>query len=202
VDIKDGYIDIPAGKIALIVTALEMLERPALRTTVGAGTNLTIHHVSQPDVAWFRDLYRHIGENWLWFSRLKLSVHELATIICHPEVEIYALRDANGRDEGLLELDFREKNVCELAFFGVTPKLCGGKAGRQLMNFAIDRAWSGEIQRFWLHTCTAYHPAALAFYIRSGFTPFKRQVEIADDPRLDGLLSVAAAPHVPLIRPR
>jgi GNAT superfamily N-acetyltransferase len=202
-DIKDGYFDIPAGKIAFVVTALEMLDRPLLRgAPVGVDASLTIQLVSQPDVEWFRDLYRHIGENWLWFSRLKLSFNELETIIRHPQVEIYTLRDASGRDEGLLELDFREKNECELAFFGVRPALFGSRAGRQLMNYAIDRAWTAEIRRFWVHTCTGDHPAALAFYIRSGFTPFKRQIEIADDPRLDGLLPVTAAPHVPLIRPR
>jgi hypothetical protein len=44
------------------------------------------------------------------------------------------------------------------------------------------------------------HPDALAFYIRSGFRPFRRQIEITDDPRLTGVLPETAAPHVPIIR--
>lgn len=67
------------------------------------------------------------------------------------------------------------------------------------MNRAIDIAWSHPIRRFWVHTCTMDHPGALAFYIRSGFVPFKRQIEIADDPRLTGTLSASAAPEVPII---
>jgi hypothetical protein len=51
-----------------------------------------------------------------------------------------------------------------------------------------------------VHTCTLDHPAALAFYQRSGFVAYRRQVEIDDDPRLDGTLPADAAPHVPLIR--
>ena len=68
------------------------------------------------------------------------------------------------------------------------------------MNAAIDRAWSQPIRRFWVHTCTLDHPGAIAFYMRSGFRPFRRQIEIADDPRLSGVLPESAAPHIPIIR--
>ena len=44
---------------------------------------------------------------------------ELAAIIHAPGVEVYTLV-VDGRDEGLLELDFREPGQCELVYFGVT----------------------------------------------------------------------------------
>jgi hypothetical protein len=50
-----------------------------------------------------------------------------------------------------------------------------------------------------VHTCTFNHPSAVAFYQRSGFRPFRRQIEIADDPRLDGTAPRSAAKHVPII---
>jgi hypothetical protein len=50
-----------------------------------------------------------------------------------------------------------------------------------------------------VHTCTLDHPNALGFYLRSGFTPYARSVEIADDPRLHGVLPRSAAPHVPVM---
>jgi hypothetical protein len=68
-----------------------------------------------------------------------------------------------------------------------------------MMNRAIERAWSMPIRRFWVHTCTLDHTAALSFYIRSGFVPFKRQIEVFDDPRLTGVLSSSAGPDVPII---
>ena len=83
--------------------------------------------------------------------------------------------------------------------FGVTGPLIGTGAGRWLMNRAIEAAWAKPIRRFWVHTCTFDHPAALAFYIRSGFIPFRRQIEVADDPRLDGTLARESASHVPII---
>jgi hypothetical protein len=49
-----------------------------------------------------------------------------------------------------------------------------------------------------LHTCTLDHPRAVPFYLRSGFRPFKREIEIFDDPRALGKLPRDAAPDVPL----
>src|SRR5262249_47050288 len=97
-----------------------------------------------------------------------------------------------------LELDFRCDGECELAFLGVAPKQVGTGAGRWLINRAIELAWSRPIRRFWVHTCTLDHPQASAFYIRSGFSPFRQQIEINDDPRLDGTLPRHAAPQVPI----
>ncbi|WP_027521663.1 GNAT family N-acetyltransferase [Bradyrhizobium sp. Ec3.3] len=194
--LPDGYSDVPSGKIAAVVTHLEMTARPPLRDDpVGAWR---LRPVEQPGLDWFRALYARVGEDWLWFSRLRMPDAELAAIVQSPRVEIYALV-ADGREEGLLELDFREAGQCEIVFFGVTAKLIGTGAGRWLMNRALERAWSQEIRRVWVHTCTFDHPSALAFYQRSGFRAFRRQIEIADDPRLDGTVPRTAARHVPVI---
>jgi GNAT superfamily N-acetyltransferase len=194
--LPDGYSDVPARKIAAVVTHLEMTERPALRPDPAGAW--TLRKVPSPDLDWFRDLYRRVGEEWLWFSRLQMADAELAAIIRSPMVEVHALVH-EGRDEGLLELDFREAGQCELAFFGVTADLIGGGAGRWLMNRALELAWSRPVSRVWVHTCTLDHPSALAFYQRSGFRPFRRQIEIADDPRLDGTAPRNVAKHVPII---
>ncbi len=194
--LPDGYSDIPPAKIAAVVTHLEMTARPALRPDPPGAW--TLRRVETPGLDWFRDLYRRVGEEWLWFSRLQMADAELAAIIHAPLVEVYALVQ-DGRDEGLLELDFREPGQCELVFFGVTAKLIGSGAGSWLMNRALERAWPRQVARVWVHTCTFDHPSALAFYQRSGFRPFRRQVEIVDDPRLDGTVSRGAARHVPII---
>lgn len=194
--LPDGYTDVPSGKLATIVTLLEMLAPAPQRP--GPPGPWTLRRVERPGLDWYRGLYDRIGRDWLWVSRLKLSDAELTAILHSPGVEVYALT-VEGRDEGLLELDFRTPGACELAFFGVTPALVGRGAGRFLMNRAIEIAWAQPIRRFWVHTCTLDHPAALAFYQRSGFRPFRRQVEVLDDPRLTGLVPLDTAPHIPLI---
>jgi GNAT superfamily N-acetyltransferase len=194
--LPDGYSDVPNGKIAAVVTHLELTACPAPRSDPAGAW--TLRRVDMPPLDWFRDLYRRVGEEWLWFSRMRMPDAELAAIIHSPLVEVYAL-EHEGRDEGLLELDFREAGQCELAFFGVTAKLIGSGAGRWLMNRALKLAWSRPVGRVWVHTCTFDHPAALAFYQRSGFRAFRRQIEVADDPRLDVTAPRDVARHVPVI---
>jgi GNAT superfamily N-acetyltransferase len=194
--LSDGYHDVPAGKIAAVVTYLEMREPPSRPPP--ARPDVSIVRVAQPSADWYRNLYSRIGQDWLWFSRLKISRVELEAIIQHPDVEVSALERV-GEAVGLLELDFRAAGECELAFFGLIPAEIGHGLGRLLMAHAVVRAWSKPIRRFWVHTCTLDHPGALGFYIRSGFSAYRRQIEIADDPRLNGLLPQQAAPQVPLL---
>ena len=194
--LPDGYSDIPAGKIAAVVTHLEMTARPPRRDDPPGAW--TLRKADTPALDWYRDLHRRVGEEWLWFSRMRMNDAKLAAIIHAAGIEVYALI-ADGRDEGLLELDFREAGQCELVYFGVTAKLIGTGAARFLMNRALERAWSSDVRRVWLHTCTFDHPLAIAFYQRSGFRPFRRQIEIANDPRLDGTAPRTAARHVPII---
>jgi GNAT superfamily N-acetyltransferase len=198
-NLSDGYHHVPGGKLAAVVTSLEMLAPVAARTE-RADEPAELLRVARPEPDWYRDLFRRIGMPWLWHSRLALSREQLAAILQHPDNEVYVLTVAD-RQEGLLELDFRVAGECELAFFGLAEKLQGRGAGRWLMNRAIERAWARPIGRFWVHTCTLDHPAALEFYMRSGFRAYARQVEVFDDPRLGGLLPSTAAASIPLIRP-
>jgi GNAT superfamily N-acetyltransferase len=198
--LSDGYHAVADGKVASVVTSLEMTAMPALRPDVGDPTWL-FARLERPRAEEYRNLYRLVGQEWLWFSRLELTDAALEAIIHSPQVEIYRL-DAGAGAVGMLELDFRVASECELGFFGLTSALTGGRAGRWLMNRAIERAWARSIRRFWVHTCNLDHHAALAFYQRSGFTPYRLQIEIADDPRLTGVLPETAAPHVPIIRAR
>lgn len=192
----NGYTDLPPGKIATIVTYLEMRERPRLKR-LPAEPGWALERL-RDETARYRALFRSVGEDWLWFSRLHVTDAQLTATIGHPDVEAYALV-IDGRDSGLLELDFRPAGECELAYFGVVPEAVGRGTGRRLMNEAVRRAFRRPIRRFFVHTCSLDHPNALPFYMRSGFTPYKRAIEVADDPRLRGALPLGAAPQVPVL---
>ena len=110
-------------------------------------------------------------------------------------VDVFVL----GNDEGLLELDRRRFPEIELAFFGVIEALIGSGAGRLLMSIATREAWRHNPERFTVHTCTLDHPRAVAFYMKSGFVPVGRAIEISDDPRLTGDLPRDTAPWFPAI---
>ncbi|MBI3209629.1 MAG: GNAT family N-acetyltransferase [Candidatus Solibacter usitatus] len=197
--LPDGYHDLPEGRVAAVVTYLEMRSRPPVRP-VPAVEAVAIRRVEKPDVNSYRDLFRAVGEPWLWFSRLHLPDAELSAVLQHPQVQVYVL-EAAGVAKGLLELDSREEDGVEISFFGLRPDIVGKGAGRLLMDFAIRQAWSEDCGRLFLHTCTLDHPDALSFYLRSGFKPYRRAVEVFEDPRLTGLVSPNAASHVPVIMP-
>jgi GNAT superfamily N-acetyltransferase len=196
--IDDGYSLVRPGKIASVVTCLEMTERPASKPRHSSGGTLALYRLDRPDIDAYRDLFRRVGQDWMWFSRLVMPDERLREIISDPKVEVYALRDG-AAEIGLLELDFREEGQCELAFFGVVPEAIGRGAGRFLMDQAIAKAWARPIRRFWVHTCSFDHPSALGFYRRSGFRPYAFAVEVHDDPRLTGHLPRTAAPQIPII---
>jgi GNAT superfamily N-acetyltransferase len=192
----NSYNDLPPGTIAAVVTYLEMRQRPPERAAPLQDWSLV---PLAGDLRRYRDLFRRVGEPWLWFSRLIMSDEALSAIIDASEVDAFALH-AGAQDIGILELDFRRSGQCELCFFGVVPDAVGQGWGRILMNEAIRLAWAEPIERLWVHTCSLDHPDALGFYMRSGFRPYKRAVEIAEDPRLKGYLPLTAAPHMPPIR--
>lgn len=194
---NDGYTDLPPGKLAAVVTYLEM-RTPASPELRPAAPECKVHRVERPDLEWYRDLYRRIGEPWLWFSRLRMGDGELREIVNHPKIDIFAL-SYDEVDAGLLEFDRRRMPDIELTFFGVVPALIGKGAGRELLQYGLAAEWKHRPQRVWLHTCTHDHPRALEFYRKAGFVPYKRGIEIADDPRLTGELPRDAAPDIPIL---
>ena len=194
---RDGYTDLPPGKLAAVVTYLEMRTPPAPEK-VPTTSGFQIRRVTQPDLDWYRRLYRRIGEPWLWFSRLRMSDGELRAVLDDPAIDVFVV-SFGGEDHGLLELDRRQMPDIEIPFFGVTAEMIGKGAGRALLAHTLPLAWEHHPQRVWLHTCTSDHPSALAFYRKFGFVPYKRAIEIEDDPRVTGEMPRSAAPHVPIV---
>lgn len=194
---QSEFWDVEDGKIAAVVTHLQMFARPVARDVPSVAAELIAH--PDPDLAWYRDLFMRVGgQNWMWFSRLGMADDELRAVLHDDGVQIFSVR-VDGRDEGVLELDFRTRGECELGYFGLTSAMVGTGAGRWLMEHALDTAWAQPIKRFHVHTCTLDSPQALPFYVRSGFSAYHRQIEIADDPRKIGVLPMDSCPQLPIL---
>lgn len=102
----NGTTDLPAGKIAAVVTSLEMFAAPVPRADPPDVDGFSLEEIGREDVARYLSVYRLLGERWMWFSRLVKPVGELQAILSDPAVDFFAVR-FGGRDVGLLELDFR-----------------------------------------------------------------------------------------------
>jgi GNAT superfamily N-acetyltransferase len=192
-----SYEPVAVGELAAVVTFLEMLAPPPPEPS--PASLLSLQRIARPAPDEYRELFRRVGSRWLWFSRLVMDDAKLAATIQHPQVELFAAVGAAGQRVGMLELDFGEPRQCELAFVGLVPELAGQGHGRWLLKEALRLAWRPGVARVHVHTCSLDHPAALAAYLRAGFTPFKRAIERFPDPRLLRILPADCAPQVPVL---
>jgi GNAT superfamily N-acetyltransferase len=197
-DLPNGYYELPKGKLANVVTFLEMKAKPS-RGLKPMPEGVRLDRIDPKNLDLYRTWFRAVGEDLMWFSRMIMSDEKLTSILSDPKVDSFALMRG---DEfcGLLELDYKPSPDAELAFFGLKKGLIGQGLGRALMDEGMRQAWAKPITRLFVHTCTFDSPEAYPFYIRSGFTPYALNVEVHDDPRLHGKLSLTASPHVALLK--
>jgi GNAT superfamily N-acetyltransferase len=157
------------------ITYLQMLARPE-RTVPPPRDGLAVVHARNPTVPYYRSLYEAVGRDYDWTSRKKLSDAELAALLNDPRLEVHVLM-VDGVPAGFAELDRRAEGEIELVQFGLMPEFIGRGLGKWFLQWAIDKAWGYSPQRFWLHTCTKDHPAALPNYLKAGFAPYKEEVK-------------------------
>jgi C_GCAxxG_C_C family probable redox protein len=162
-----------AELVDVTVFYLETLN-PSSRSAPAPRDGLTVLHARTPTVPYYRFLYNRVGNDYYWLSRRKLSDAELAAVLQDPRNELHVLH-VDGTPAGFAELDRRQPDDIEVVQFGLTPEFIGQGLGKWFLQWTIDKAWSYQPKRLWLHTCTLDHPAALPLYTKAGFVPFKQE---------------------------
>jgi GNAT superfamily N-acetyltransferase len=168
--------------VDVTVYYLEMLANPG-RVVPAPREGLSVVHAKQPTVGYYRFLYNAVGGPYHWLSRRRLSDAELAASLNDPLDEVHVLH-VEGTPAGFAELDRRMVGQIEFVQFGLMGDFIGQGLGKYFLQWAIDNAWSYQPKRFWLHTCTLDHPAALPNYLKAGFTIYKEETIERDIPRL------------------
>jgi len=191
--LASGTYDIPKGHLAVVVTHMVCAEAAEPRPQP-PGVVLRREDRIEPEV--YRMLFRMVGRDWLWTSRLMLEDDALVQILLDPSVTLYTLQGEDG-PLGIVELDQNDSASPEISFFGLVPAAMGRGIGGWLMGHMQQRLFRGGADRIRLNTCTLDSPNALKFYMRSGFRAERRDVQVFPDPRAVGLLDEAAAPFVP-----
>ena len=159
--------------VDITVYYLEMLA-PSNLFVPAPRDGLTVLHAQTPSVPYYRFLYDAVGKDYYWLSRRKLSNDELAAVIQDPRNELHVLH-VDGSPAGFAELDRRQPDEVELVQFGLMSDFIGQGLGKWFLQWTIDKVWSSDPRRFWLHTCTLDHAAALPIYNKAGFVPFKEE---------------------------
>jgi GNAT superfamily N-acetyltransferase len=194
--LKAGEYAVPKGHLAAVVTHLEMTA-PAMTAPKPFPQDVTATRET-PDIASYRAIFRAVGDPWLWTSRHLVPDAALLSILTDSAVEFWIIRQGDTAI-GFAELDFRIAGECALAYFGLIPAATGQGLGGPMMALAQSQAFSRQISRFHVHTCSLDAPGALSFYQRAGFVPYKAEVDIFPDPRLSGVIAPTQAKHVPCL---
>jgi GNAT superfamily N-acetyltransferase len=194
---SEGDVNVPAGLLRLTITYLEMRQRPSRVPAPAPPLKLALMRAEAPTVSFYRYLYNTVGEPWLWTDRRRIADEPLAAHLRDTRTEIYVLHVA-GVPAGFGEIVRETAAETDIAYFGLLPDFIGRRLGPFLLDAIVDIAWSQPIRRLTVNTCTFDHPGALPMYQRAGFTPYRQESVLKEDPRLSGLLPRQAAPHVPL----
>jgi GNAT superfamily N-acetyltransferase len=154
----------------LLTTYLEMV-RAEFRPAYVEATDAVIARMESADVAFYRFLYREVGDAWRWRDRLLLGDAELGAILSREQVEVWTLL-VGGVPAGYVELE-RDGSDTEIAYFGLRSAFMGRGLGKHLLSFGVQRAWDAGAARVWVHTCNLDGPHALANYRARGFRVYQ-----------------------------
>lgn len=161
-------------RVPTVVTFLEMAARPAMPPPPQPAGKIAILRAEKPPVHFYRYLYDAIGRTYYWVDRKKLDDLALEAVLKNPAVHLYVLY-AEGCPAGMAELDFRTKEVGQLAYFGLTPEYIGRGLSHYFLYQSVLNAWIEPIKTLKVNTCTLDHPRALPLYQRVGFVPYTRE---------------------------
>ncbi|RWC38036.1 MAG: GNAT family N-acetyltransferase [Mesorhizobium sp.] len=122
----------------------------------------------QPPLHFYRYLVDRIGRKWHWQDYLCLSDADLAARIHGPQRDMRLLL-IEGAPAGFFDLDRRDKETVEVVYLGLMEHVAGRGFGKWLLSEAMAAAFSADVRRIVLKTCSLDHPAALAIYQKAGF---------------------------------
>lgn len=166
------------------VTFLRMDAEPVLHIMPPANIKLSLIHVLDPTISYYRYLYHEVGKDYHWVDRKALDDGALARIINHKNVSLYVAYCA-GNPAGFFELDESNREQTWLAYFGLLPEFHGMGIGKWLLSQAIKTAWATSPPALHVETCTLDAPHALALYQKLGFRPYERKDKIMVVPAED-----------------
>jgi GNAT superfamily N-acetyltransferase len=164
-------------EVEVVRTYLELRTPDQLRAV---DADPSVAFVSRPsmDVGDYRRLYRAVGYRWYWRDRNAWSDERLAAYLARPEISVWECL-VDGESAGYFELERRDDDAVEIAYFGLRDGFFGRGLGKAMLTRAAREAWALGPSRVWLHTCTLDSEHALPNYKARGFVPFKTETYVA-----------------------
>ena len=160
----------------VVVTYLELRTSadPGVQTREATSAPFVLRRECAPTAATMAAaLYAQVGAPWHWTDRLPWAEADWQRAINRDDVELWVARIADAI-VGYFELQVAGDRV-ELRYFGLLPEYTGRGLGPRLLSAAVARARTHGKDRLTVNTCTLDHPAALAGYLKRGFTVLRTE---------------------------
>jgi GNAT superfamily N-acetyltransferase len=155
----------PPGKLAVVVTRLEMTAPPVRPPMPAPLAKLALIHAERPTLSYYRYLFKAVGAPWLWADRLRMGDEALTARIQDERTALYVLYDA-GVPAGFGELFARNAKTTEIVYFGMMPDFTGRRFGPYLLDHIVRMAASpadlskGRVRRLSARDRLPRRPAA------------------------------------------
>ena len=182
------------GTLRVTITYLQMTRQPTGTPRRPPLKDLAVFRIKRPSLPFYRFLYNEVGKPWLWYERRAMADTDLKTILSNEKVHVYALY-RGGEPAGYVELDYRQDNEVELAYFGLLPWHIGNSIGPWFLDWAVSTAWNDRPSRLIVNTCNLDHPKAIIVYQQAGFRPYRQDTVTIRDPRREPFWD-SPAPHL------
>ena len=167
----------PGDQISYEVSYLEMNEPPSFGWPKKPVGYIFVLNSPSPSSRYFFDLYAAVGAKYEWTDKYELPIHEVEHFLCNQSVKMFTLFK-DGWTAGFFILDGRQKQICDLAYFGLVPEAMGHGYGEYLLRFAVKQAWERSgIEILTVNTNSLDHPSALPLYKKIGFKVVNREQE-------------------------
>lgn len=160
-------------ELTATVTFLAMETRPVLQAPPPPLLKAALLKCENPPVHFYRYLYDAVGRPWYWIERRMWGDDRLRAHLGNEKVALYALY-LGGVPAGMAELDFRERGIGQLSYFGLTPEFIGRRIGPWFLHQIVEICWAEPITRVLVNTCTLDYKKALVTYQLAGFIPYAR----------------------------
>jgi GNAT superfamily N-acetyltransferase len=159
------------------VTYLAMEAKPKAPAPPAPLLKTAILKCDNPPVHFYRYLYDTVGRRYFWVERRLWNDERLKAHLSDSALALYVLY-LGGVPAGMAELDFRQPDIAQIAYFGLTPEFTGRRIGPWFLHQVIEICWAETVKRLLVNTCTLDHKKALITYQRAGFVAYARSERI------------------------
>jgi len=133
------------------------------------------YKIKNPKAKYFFKLYNLVGNDYEWNDMNCLKNSEVEQILKDTSIDFY-LFFKNLKLLGFFILDFREKKICDLMYFGLLPDAIGLGYGSQMLKIALKKSSDKKFKKITVNTNTLDHPNALPLYKKMGFNVVKKEI--------------------------